>query len=83
MEYIQGSKAPECIFHNKTKHCITYLNLAQLFPVLISDPKMYTLCSILLHYAMSVSFFKPWTRSDWRKGFYKQEFLLDFFRNYH
>ena len=34
-------------FINNTKHCITYLALTQLFPVLISHPEMYTLCSIL------------------------------------
>ena len=37
-------------FINNTKHCITYLALTPLFPVLISHPEMYTLCSVLLHF---------------------------------
>ena len=37
-------------FITNTKHCITYLALTQLFPVLVSHPEMYTLCGILLHF---------------------------------
>ena len=37
MEYIWGSRAPQCIFHNQHKHCITYLALTQLFPVFVTS----------------------------------------------
>ena len=43
----EGAELPSVYFINNTKHCITYLALTQLFPVLISHPEMYTLCSIL------------------------------------
>ena len=46
----EGAELPSVYFITNTKHCITYLALAQLFPVLISHPEMYTLCSILLHF---------------------------------
>ena len=44
----EGAELPGVYFINNTKHCITYLALTQLFPVLISHPEMYTLCSFLL-----------------------------------
>ena len=46
----EGAELPSVYFITNTKHCITYLALTQLFPVLNSHPDMYTLCSILLHY---------------------------------
>ena len=46
----EGAKLPSVYFITNTKHCITYLALNQLFPVLISHPEMYTVCSILLHF---------------------------------
>ena len=46
----EGAELPSVYFINNTKPCITYLALTQLFPVLISHPEMYTLCSILLHF---------------------------------
>ena len=46
----EGAELPSVYFITNTKHCKTYLALAQLFPVLVSHPKMYTLYSILLHY---------------------------------
>ena len=53
MEYIRGSEAPECIFHNQHK---TLYNLFSPDPAvscvcdkLVTYPEMYTLCSILLH----------------------------------
>ena len=48
----EGAELPSVYFITNTKHCITYLALTQLFPVLISHPEMYTLCSILLHYVL-------------------------------
>ena len=46
----EGAELPKVYFITNTKHCITYLALTQLFPVLVSHPEMYTLCSILLHF---------------------------------
>ena len=46
----EGAELPSVHFITNTKHCITYLALTQLFPVLVSHPRMYTLCSILLHF---------------------------------
>ena len=46
----EGAELPSVYFITNTKHCITYLALTQLFPVLVSRPEMYTLCSILLHF---------------------------------
>ena len=46
----EGAELPSVYFITNTKHCITYLALAQLFPVLVSHPEMYTVCSILLHF---------------------------------
>ena len=46
----EGAELPSVYFITNTKHCITYLALTQLFPVLVSHPEMYTLCSILLHF---------------------------------
>ena len=45
-----GAELPSVNFMTNTKHCITYLALTQLFPVLVSYPEMYTLCSILLRF---------------------------------
>ena len=46
----EGAELPSVYFITNTKHCITYLAMTQLFPVLVSHPEMYTLCSILLHF---------------------------------
>ena len=46
----EGAELPSVYFITSTKHCITYLALTQLFPVLVSHPEMYTLCSFLLHF---------------------------------
>ena len=46
----EGAELPSVYFIANTKHCITYLALTQLFPVLVSHPEMYSLCSILLHF---------------------------------
>ena len=46
----EGAELPSVYFITNTKHCITYLALTQLFPVLVSHPEMYTVCSILLHF---------------------------------
>ena len=48
----EGAELPSVYFITNTKHCITYLALTQLFPVLVSHPEMYTLCSILLHFLL-------------------------------
>ena len=39
----EGAELPSVYFITNTKHCITYLALTQLFPVLVSHPEMYTL----------------------------------------
>ena len=36
-------REPSVYFITNTKHCITYLAMTQLFPVLVSQPEMYTL----------------------------------------
>ena len=48
----EGAELPSVYSITNTKHCITYLALTQLFPVLISHPEMYKLCSILLHFVL-------------------------------
>ena len=53
----EGAELPSVYFKTNTKHCITYLALTQLFPVLVSHPEMYTLCSILLHFVEKSHFF--------------------------
>ena len=76
----EGSELPSVYFISNTKHCITYLALTQLFPVLISHPEMYTLCSILLHfvkeYLISILAMDAFT---WTKWILLAAFLLDFF----
>ena len=54
MEYIRGSKAPECIFHKQHK---TLYNVYSPDPAVscvadkqVSNREIYTLCSILLHF---------------------------------
>ena len=56
MEYIRGSGAPECIFHNKHK---TLYNLFSPDPAVscvadtqTSRHEIYILCSILLHFIL-------------------------------
>ena len=44
----EGAELPSVYFITNTKHCITYLALTQLFPVLVPHPEMNTLGSILL-----------------------------------
>ena len=39
----EGAELPSVYFITNTKHCINYLALTQLFPVLVSHPEMYTL----------------------------------------
>ena len=46
----EGAELPSVYFITNTKHCITYLALTQLFPVFVSHPEMYTVCSMLLHF---------------------------------
>ena len=41
----EGAELPSVYFITNTKYCITYLALTQLFPVLVSHPEMYTVCS--------------------------------------
>ena len=41
----EGAELPSVYFITNTKHCITYLALTKLFPVLVSHPEMYTFCS--------------------------------------
>ena len=84
MEYIRGSGAPECIFSNKHKHCMTYLALIQLFPVLVSHPEMYTLCSILLLFCLGVShfFFSHGYLHMGQMDFISSIFVRLFFQNY-
>ena len=45
----EGAELPSVYFITNTKHCITYLALTQLFPVLLTH-RIYILCSILLHF---------------------------------
>ena len=62
---------------------MTYLALTQLFPVLVSHPEMYTLCSILLHYVKeSPISFLAMDAFTWDKWILLAAFLLDFFHNY-
>ena len=65
------------------KHCITYLAPTQLFPVLISHPEMYTLCSMLLYYVREflISFLAI-DEITWDKWILLVAFLLDFFQNF-
>ena len=46
----KGAELPSINFITNTKHCIIYLVLTQLLPVLVSHPEMHLLCSILLHF---------------------------------
>ena len=76
----EGAKLPSVYFINNTKHCITYLALTQLFPLLVSHPEMYTLCCILLHFVyeslISILALDTFT---WEKWILLAEFLLVFF----
>ena len=84
MEYIRGSETPECIFHNQHIHCITYLALTQLFPVLLTSRFQivkYThyvaFCCISFR---SLSFLaQPWMRPHGTNRSYKQHFCLILF----
>ena len=53
MEYIQGRRAPECIFHNQYKTGYNLFNsdsaVSCVADMLISDLEIYILCSISLH----------------------------------
>ena len=54
--------------------------LAQLFPVLLSHPEMYTLCSILLHFVYeSLISFLAMDAFTWDKWILLAAFLLHFF----
>ena len=76
----EGAKLPSVYFITNTKHCITYLALTQLFPVLISHPEMYTLCSILLHFVKeSLISFLALDAFTWDNWILLAAFLLDFF----
>ena len=46
----EGAELPSVYFITNTKHCITYLALTKLFPVLVLHPEMYTLCRMLLYF---------------------------------
>ena len=50
MEYIRGSGALECIFHNKHKTLYNLFSPDLGVSCVGSHPEMYTLCSILLHF---------------------------------
>ena len=61
----EGAELPSVYFITNTKHCITYLALTQLFPVLVSHPEMYTLCSILLESLISFLVLDAFTWENW------------------
>ena len=70
-------KLPIVYFIINTKHCTTYLALTQLFPVLISHPEMYTVCSISFR---SLSFhFQPWMHPHGQMDFSSCIFVIFFF----
>ena len=71
----EGAELPSVYFINNTKHCITCLALTQLFPVLISHPEMYTLCS----FCLGVISFLAMDAFAWDKWILLEAFLLDFF----
>ena len=84
MEYIRGSRAPECIFHNKHK---TLYNLFSPDPAVScvgSHPEMYTLCSILLLFCLGVShfFFSHGCVHMGQMDFISSILLDFFFQNY-
>ena len=63
---------PSVYFITDTKHCITYLALAELFPVLISHHEMDILCSVLPHFVKeSLIAFIAIDAFTWDNGFYK------------
>ena len=84
MEYIRGSGAPECIFHNQHK---TLYNLFSPDPAvsfvcdkLVTHHEIYTLCSILLHFFKeSVISFLAMDVFTWDKWILLPAFFLDFF----
>ena len=84
MEYIRGSGAPECIFHNQHK---TLNNLFSPDPAfscvcdkLVTYREIYTLCSILLHFFKeSVISFIVMDAFTWDKWILLAAFLFDFF----
>ena len=80
----EGAELPSVYFITNTKHCITYLALTQLFPVLVSHPEMYTVCSILLHFVLEFCIsFLTMDAFTWDKWILLAAFLLVFFfQNY-
>ena len=76
----EGAELPSVYFITSTKHCITYLALTQLLPVLVSHPEMDTLCSILLHFVWE-SLISSLARDafTWDKWILLAAFLLHFF----
>ena len=76
----EGAELPSVYFITNTKHCITYLALTQLLPVLVSHPEMYILCSILLLFCLgSFISFSAMDAFTWDKWIILAAFLLDFF----
>ena len=81
----EGSKLPSVYFITSTKHCITYLALTQLFPVLLTRrfhilKYVYTLCSIWLHFVKEfVILSLAMDALTWDKRILLAAFLLDFF----
>ena len=84
MEYIRGSKASECIFHNQHK---TLYDLFSHDPAVscvadkkVSNREIYTLCSILLHFVSEfVISCLAMDAFTWDKLILLAVFLLDFF----
>ena len=54
MEYIRGSRAPECIFYKQYKTGYTLFSpdsaVSCVADMLVSDLEIYILCSVLLHF---------------------------------
>ena len=61
----EGEELPSVYFITSTKHCITYLALTQLFPVLVSHSEMYTLCSISFRSLISLLAMDAFTWDKW------------------
>ena len=78
----EGAELPSVYFITNTKHYITYLALIHMFPVFVSHPEMYILCSISLHYVEeSLISFLAMDAFRWAKWILLAAFLLDF-QNY-
>ena len=87
MEYVRGSGAPECIFHNQHKTLYSLfspdLALSCVCDKLVTHCKINTLCSTLSHLIKgSVISFLAIYAFTWDKCILLTAFLLDFFQNY-